>query len=95
MVKKKIKWKHWYIQKELLKDFFELRNESRKVIYTKSRKSTIIPLFVECIFNVYNGKSFVRFLITKEMVGHKLGEFCPTRKNFFFKKHKKVYGSKS
>ena len=95
MVKKKIKWKHYYIQNELLKDFFEVRNEARKVIYTKSRKSTIIPLFVGYIFNVYNGRTFVRFAITKEMVGYKFGEFCPTRKNFFFKKHKKVYGSKS
>lgn len=95
MGKKRIKWKHCYIQNELLKDFFEARHGVIKVIYTKSRKSTIIPLFVGYIFSVYNGKSFVRFAITKEMVGHKLGEFCPTRKNFFFKKQKKVYGSKS
>jgi ribosomal protein S19 len=95
MVKKKIKWKYLYIQKELLKNFFEVRNEAKKVIYTKSRQSTIIPLFVGCIFNVYNGKVFVRLVITKEMVGHKFGEFCPTRKNFFFKKQKKLHGSKS
>lgn len=95
MIKKKVKWKYCYIQKDLLKDFFEVRKEAKKVIYTKSRKSTIIPLFVEYIFNVYNGKSFVRLVITKEMVGHKLGEFCPTRKNFFFKKQKKLYGAKS
>ena len=95
MKKNKIRWRQWYIQKELLKEFFEVRNKTKKIIYTKSRKSTIIPLFVEYVFYVYSGKSFVRFLITKEMVGHKLGEFCPTRKSFFFKKQKKLHGAKS
>ncbi|MBL3284575.1 30S ribosomal protein S19 [Rickettsiales endosymbiont of Paramecium tredecaurelia] len=48
-------------------------------IKTWSRRSTIIPEFVGYTFAVHNGKVFVPVLITEEMVGHKLGEFAPTR----------------
>jgi small subunit ribosomal protein S19 len=92
---KKIKWKNQYIQKKLLTEFLEVSNKNKKVIYTNSRRSVIIPSFIDCIFYVYNGKSFVRILIKKEMVGLKLGEFSPTRSKFFFKKHLKLYGSKN
>lgn len=56
-------------------------NESgdRKVIKTYSRNSTIIPEFVGHTIAVHNGKTFVPVYITSEMVGHKLGEFAPTR----------------
>jgi len=90
----KITWKNPYVQKKLLTDFWKIKGEDKKIIFTHSRKSTIIPLFVGYIFNVHNGKSFVRFLITREMVGLKLGEFSLTRKNFFFKKQKKLHGTK-
>ncbi|MDW8237472.1 MAG: 30S ribosomal protein S19 [Aquificaceae bacterium] len=51
----------------------------RKVIKTYSRNSTIIPEFVGHTIAVHNGKTFVPVYITSEMVGHKLGEFAPTR----------------
>lgn len=51
----------------------------RKVIKTYSRSSTIIPEFVGHTIAVHNGKTFVPVYITSEMVGHKLGEFAPTR----------------
>ena len=51
----------------------------RKVIKTWSRRSTILPQFVGLNFQVHNGNKFVPVLVTEEMVGHKLGEFAPTR----------------
>ena len=57
---------------------------SRKPIQTWSRRSTITPDFVGHTFNVHNGKAFVAVYVTENMVGHKLGEFAPTR---IFKAH--------
>ena len=51
----------------------------RKPIQTWSRSSTITPDFVGLNFNVHNGKSFLPVYVTENMVGHKLGEFSPTR----------------
>ena len=57
-------------------------NESgdKKIIQTWSRRSTIFPQFVEHTFAVYNGKEHLPVYVTEDMVGHKLGEFVPTRK---------------
>jgi len=52
---------------------------SRKVIQTWSRRSTIIPDFIGLTFAVHNGKKFIPVFVTENMVGHKLGEFAPTR----------------
>ena len=52
---------------------------SRKIIKTWSRRSTILPEFVGLTFAVHNGKKFLPVFITEDMVGHKLGEFSPTR----------------
>ena len=52
---------------------------SHQVIKTWSRRSTILPEFVGLTFAVHNGKKFIPVFITEEMVGHKLGEFSPTR----------------
>jgi small subunit ribosomal protein S19 len=52
---------------------------SKKVIKTWSRRSTIIPEFVGLTFAVHNGKKFIPVFVTENMVGHKLGEFAPTR----------------
>ena len=57
---------------------------SRKPITTWSRRSTITPDFVGQTLNVHNGKNFVAVYVTENMVGHKLGEFAPTR---VFKAH--------
>jgi small subunit ribosomal protein S19 len=53
--------------------------DTKKVIKTWSRRSTIIPEFVGVTFAVHNGKKFVPVFVTENMVGHKLGEFSPTR----------------
>ena len=52
---------------------------SRKIIRTWSRRSTILPEFVGLTFAVHNGRKFLPVFVTEDMVGHKLGEFAPTR----------------
>ncbi len=52
---------------------------SRNPIKTWSRRSTVIPEFVSHTFLVHNGRNHVRVFVTEDMVGHKLGEFAPTR----------------
>ena len=54
-------------------------SKSKKIIQTWSRRSTIIPDFVGMTFAVHNGKKFIPVFVTENMVGHKLGEFSPTR----------------
>ena len=54
-------------------------NNDRKPIHTWSRRSTITPDFVGLNLNVHNGRSFLPVYVTENMVGHKLGEFSPTR----------------
>ena len=61
-----------------------LKDNDKKPIKTWSRKSTIIPDFVGVSFLIYNGKQHIPVYITENMVGHKLGEFSPTR---LFKAH--------
>ncbi|MEK6704380.1 MAG: 30S ribosomal protein S19 [Bdellovibrionota bacterium] len=53
--------------------------QDRKVIKTWSRRSTVLPDFVGLTFAVHNGKKFIPVYVTENMVGHKLGEFSPTR----------------
>lgn len=54
-------------------------NNDRRVVKTWSRRSTILPEMVGLTFAVHNGKKFVPVFVTENMVGHKLGEFSPTR----------------
>jgi len=54
--------------------------EKKEVIKTWSRRSTIYPEFIGHTFAVHNGKEFIPVYVTEDMVGHKLGEFVPTRK---------------
>ena len=82
-----------FIDPKLLKKVQELnKTNQKKVIKTWSRRSTILPEFVGLNFNVYNGKKFIPIYVTEQMVGHKLGEFAPTRT---FKGHKKTEKVKS
>jgi small subunit ribosomal protein S19 len=56
-----------------------LKSGDRKVIKTWSRRSTVLPEAVGLTFAVHNGKKFVPVYVTENMIGHKLGEFAPTR----------------
>ena len=70
-----------YVFERLLKRVQNLNSTGKKeVIKTWSRRSTIFPDFIGHTFAVYNGKEFVPVYVTENMVGHKLGEFSPTRK---------------
>ena len=89
-------WKGPYFDVTLFKKVKKSKEESSKsTIKTWSRRSTIIPDFVGVTISVYNGKSFIPVYVTEDMVGHKLGEFSPTR---VFKGHsgdkKAVQGKK-
>ena len=57
----------------------EKMNEKKQVIKTWSRRSTIFPTFIGLTFAVYDGRKHVPVYVTEDMVGHKLGEFAPTR----------------
>ncbi len=69
-----------YIASELLKKVLEANKvKNNKVIKTWSRRSTIFPEMVGITFAVHNGKKFIPVFVSENMVGHKLGEFSPTR----------------
>lgn len=69
-----------YIEPRLLKKALSAQESgSRKVIKTWSRRSTVVPELVALTLAVHNGKKFVPVFISEDMVGHKLGEFAPTR----------------
>ncbi len=69
-----------------------VENNDRRVIKTWSRRSTIIPEMVGMTFAVHNGKKFVPVFVTENMVGHKLGEFSPTRTYYGHAADKKAKG---
>ena len=74
-----------FVEPSLMKKVMAMKNEPKKKnIKTWSRKSAIYPEFVGLTFEVHNGKDFVPVFVTDDMVGHKLGEFVPTRT---FKQH--------
>ena len=73
-------WKGPFVEPSLLAKVEKMKNQSiKQPIKTWSRKSTIIPDFVGLSFLIYNGRKFIPIKISEEMVGHKLGEFSPTR----------------
>ena len=73
-------WKGPFVDPSLIKKVEKLKTQINPTpIKTWSRKSTIIPEFIGISFLIYNGKKFIPIKISEEMVGHKLGEFSPTR----------------
>ena len=73
-------WKGPFVDPSLIKKVEKLKGQTNvPPIKTWSRKSTIIPEFVGLSFLIHNGKKFIPIRISEEMVGHKLGEFSPTR----------------
>ena len=73
-------WKGPFVDGYLLKKAEAARASGRNdVIRTWSRRSTVLPQFVGLTFGVYNGQKFIPVSVSEEMVGHKLGEFAPTR----------------
>ena len=73
-------WKGPFVELSLLKKAEAAQDKSsRTPIKTWSRRSTVLPQFVGLTFNVYNGMKFIPVSVNEDMVGHKLGEFAPTR----------------
>ena len=69
-----------FVDDHLLKKAIDAqKNRNRNIIKTWSRRSTILPEFVGLTFAVHNGRKFLPIFVTEDMVGHKLGEFAPTR----------------
>jgi small subunit ribosomal protein S19 len=82
-----------FVDEKLLKKIEKARKSgSRQPIKTWSRRSTITPDFVGLTFSVHDGRRHVPVFVTENMVGHKLGEFAPTR---IFKKHGGVKAKKA
>lgn len=82
-----------FVDEKLLKKVEKVRRiGDRQAIKTWSRRSTIIPDFVGLAFAVYDGHKHIPVFITENMVGHKLGEFAPTR---IFRKHGGVKAKKA
>jgi len=74
-----------FVDKHLMNKVLEVqRTKSKKVIKTWSRRSTVVPEMVGNTLAVHNGRKFIPVYVTENMVGHKLGEFAPTR---IFKGH--------
>ena len=69
-----------FIAKSLYKKIVDMaKSNERKMIKTYSRTSTVIPEMVGITISVYNGKTWIPVYVTEDLVGHKLGEFSPTR----------------
>ena len=80
-----------FVDKHLAKKVEEMvKSNQKKVVKTWSRRSTILPEFVGHTFAVHNGRKFVPVFVTENMVGHKLGEFSPTRTFIGHSAEKKV-----
>ena len=73
-------WKGPFIERSLLNKVEKARKgEIKGVIKTWSRRSTVLPMMIGLTFGVHNGNKFIPVLVTDQMIGHKLGEFAPTR----------------
>jgi small subunit ribosomal protein S19 len=73
-------WKGPFVDSYMLKKADAVRSSGKhQAIKTWSRRSTILPQFVGLTFQVHNGNKFIPVTVSEEMVGHKLGEFAPTR----------------
>lgn len=69
-----------FVDEKLMKKVSRiLESGDKKIIKTWSRRSTVVPEFIGLTFAVHNGKKFIPVYVTENMVGHKLGEFSPTR----------------
>ena len=79
-----------YVDGKLLKKIGNLKVGDKTIVKTWARASTITPEMIGFTFGVHNGKKFIPVLVTEDMVGHKLGEFAPTRTFYGHSADKKV-----
>jgi small subunit ribosomal protein S19 len=89
-------WKGPFVDGSLLKKAETAHKSGRKeVIKIWSRRSTIMPQFIGLTFGVYNGQKFIPVLVNEDMIGHKFGEFSPTRTFHGHSADKKVKRAKA
>lgn len=79
-------WKGPFVKETL---FNQIINSETKLLKTTSRNTLILPFLVGCVVHIHTGKLFIPLYINEEMIGHKLGEFIPTRLRHIYKKKKK------
>lgn len=82
----RVKWKGPFVSNNLLKKIKNSNLAKVSSFKTVTRNSLVLPTFIGLPLKIYNGKTFIVIKVLKEMVGHKLGEFVPTRKQFLHKK---------
>ena len=79
-----------YVDEKLFKKVMNIKSTGATMtVRTWARRCTIVPEFVGTTFEIHNGRSFAKVFVTEDMVGHKLGEFAPTRT---FKSHTSARG---
>lgn len=88
---KRSSWKGPFLKKSFYDEIIRSNNAERnslkkQIVQTTSRNSVILPFCLGKIFRVHNGKAFIPLTITEEMLGHKIGEFVPTRFRHVYKK---------
>ena len=89
---KRSKWKGPFVDPQFLRLVALWQKEKRRtVLNTRSRASTVLPVMVGLTIGIYNGKLYIPMLISEQMVGHKLGEFAPTRK---YTVHARIVGGR-
>jgi small subunit ribosomal protein S19 len=81
-----------FVDQHVIEKVVSAKEGANRTIKTWSRRSTILPDFIGLTFMVHNGKKFVPVYVTENMVGHKLGEFAPTRTFFGHAADKKSRG---
>jgi small subunit ribosomal protein S19 len=79
-------WKGPFLSSKIVSDI--KLNNSLKILKTTSRNTTILPFLIGKTIQLHNGKFFINIKITEDMIGHKLGEFVPTRLRHIYKKKK-------
>ena len=84
----RVKWKGPYIENTLIKKVRTSKSVFKDDVKTVSKNSILLPKFFGFTLRIYNGKTFITVKVIDEMIGHKLGEFVSTRKQFSYKKKK-------
>jgi len=83
---KRSKWKGTVLKKDIFNQLKNSSSNSQVPIKVYSRSSIITPFCLNYSFNIFNGSKFNKITVTENMIGHKFGEFSPTRKKNTFKK---------
>ncbi len=82
-------WKPLFINNEVLRQMTATKNKEREIIYAYNRATVLTKLMIGYRINIYNGFRFFSITVSSDMLGHRLGEFAPTRKKPVVKKDKK------